>query len=384
MLLLSLALAQDYVVEIGAEVGLGQNGTFSRALWTNTGWMLAYGAGQDFHVAPLKRTGTSLEAWALDDPNSVRLTDHGALRDHSIAQCPDGTWLHLGSSSLTTHDDSAYAFHYSADWQRLGQGVVAENVDYRSHNDMVAFCVDEFWGSTFPHDGEVRNYFVTLDATLQPMDEWEIAGWPRMTGGAMLEDGEHLWAVGFDHRPEMWVVQYDRDLNQLDRFGVEVQTDGLRSYWSQGFIKIGEVFLVAHMMRDEEGWGSNDDVGNVQLVLFDEDWQLLEKHTLTFNDHDDAGQRPHLVWDGGDTLLMSYDRALELSVLHMRIDPTKFFTEPADTNPPEDTGPSDDSASDTGTPEPPEDCGCGGAGGVGLLLPHLLIWVGRRRRDGEA
>ena len=121
MLLLSLALAQDYIVEIGAEVGLGQNGTFSRALWTDAGWMLAYGAGQDFHVAPLKRTGTSLEAWALDHPNSIRLTEHGALRDHSIARCPDGTWLHLGSSSLTTHDDSAYAFHYSADWQRLGQ-----------------------------------------------------------------------------------------------------------------------------------------------------------------------------------------------------------------------------------------------------------------------
>lgn len=373
MLWLSLALGQDYIAEIGAEVGLGQNGTFSRALWTDDGWMLAYGAGQDFHVAPLTRDGGRLEDWALDHANSTRLTDHGALRDHSITRCPDGTWLHLGSSSVTTHDDSAYAFHYDVDWSRLGQATVAESVDYRSHNDMVAFCTEEFWGSTFPHDGEVRNYFQTLDATLQPLEELELAPTPRMTGGALLQDGDRIWAIGFDHRPEMFVVEYDLDWNELSNIGVEVSV-GLRAYWPQGLIRIGDTYLVAHMLRDEQAWGSQDDVGNVQLVLFDLDWRVLEKHTLTFNDHADAGQRPHLAWDGQSTLMLSYDRALELSVLEMTLNRDAFF-------PPvegDDTG--ETGLDDTGEPEPPDDCGCGGPAS-GLLLPHLLLLFGLRRRS---
>ena len=144
----------------------------------------------------------------------------------------------------------------------------------------------------------------------------------------------------------------------------------------QALIRIGDVYLVAHMLRDEEAWGSQDDVGNVQLVLFDLDWTVLEKHTLTFNDHADAGQRPHLAWDGGSTLLMSYDRALELSVLQMTLNTDAFF-------PPvegDDTGESGLDTDDTGSPEPPDDCGCGGPAS-GVLLPHLLLFFGLRRRS---
>jgi len=377
---LSLALAQVYVTELGAEVGLSQNGTFARALWTEEGWMLAYGAGQDYHVAPLVKDGDRLEDWVLDHPESTQLTQHGALRDHSITDCPDGTWLHLGSSSVSTDDDSAYAFHYSADWQLLDSSTVAESVDERSHNDMVAFCTEELWGSTFPHDGQPRNYFRTLDPDLDPLEEIELADFPRMTGGSLLLDGDRIWALGFDHRPVLWVVEYDAAFEQQDRFGKVVTEEPLRAYWPQGFIRIGEVYLVAHMLRDEQAWGSQDDVGNVQLVLFDQDWQILEQHTLTFNDHEEAGQRPHLAVQG-DTLLMSYDRALELTLVEMRLDLDRFFPS-QDTSDTADSGvDTDGTGDDTGSVTPP-DCGCTAGSSSGLLIAPLLLLAGRRRRRG--
>ena len=373
---MSLAIAQTYVVDSGAEVGLGLNGTFARALWTEQGWMLAYGAGKEFHVAPLVKDGERPEDWLLDHPSSAQLTDHGNLRDHSITRCPDGTWLHLGSSSVSTADDSADAWHYGADWSLLAHAAVAQSVDERSHNDMVAFCTEDWWGSTFPSDGEVRNYWVPFDEQLNPLAEVELAAFPRMTGGALLDDGERIWALGFDHRPELWVVEYDQDFQQLDRFGKIVTDTELRAYWPQGFLRIGDVYLVAHMLRDEQAWGSQDDVGNVQLVLFDLDWQLLESHVLTFNEHEEAGQRPHLAWDGDSTLLMSYDRALELTLVELRLDRDAFF-------PASDSGGDtwDSAIEDTGDGPVERDCGCGTGGAAGVLLPHLLLLLGLRGRS---
>ena len=101
------------------------------------GWWLTHhwdnGTGPGYNVAPMT------EGLNVDMSSRVRLADWDDIKDHGIERCPDGSFLHVYSLSVT--NDSARAARYTDDWNMIAHGWVEENVDARAHNDMHAIIV---------------------------------------------------------------------------------------------------------------------------------------------------------------------------------------------------------------------------------------------------
>lgn len=373
--LLFSPLWASHVVEVSAQVPLGQNGTFARPFLDDGSWYLGFGAGQGFWISPLLQ-----EPWALPSRDDAwRLTPESLpMRDFALRRCDDGQWLLLGSADSLEADDSAYAFAFAADWTPTGQSTVAEGVGERSHNDMTTVCAGPLRGSFFPSDdGPPKNWFVHLDAQGAPSSETEVASEPRMTGaGAAWDvDRQQLVALGFAREEALQVVVYDADLALVDSHEIVISDAPERAYWPQGVLLIQDTWVVAYMLRDEATWAEGDE-GDLSLAFFDRDWQLKERVRLTNNPLDGGGQRPWMALEG-DRLLVAYDRQQELTLIPVTLDLSEFYEV-------QDTGPGETDTGDTGL-GPGEPCGCSTSTSLtstaGLWLLGLGLLLLRRRQD---
>jgi hypothetical protein len=380
------ALAGDFILATGAEVELRNSGTWARAIPVDGGWKLAYAGNGDYYVSDLVKTGDGLEDWELDNGTRIQLTQHGELKDHAIKRCPDGSYLHLASANVTDANDSAYGWRYGADWAVLTQAPIEESQPARAHNDMAIYCSGLGAGVAFGGQGGPPA-ILTIDADLNATVAAELPFQVRATGSSIWVDPEEEVITMFytDQSGNLHKMRMDDDLNVLDEVDRPISEESLRAYWPQGLLRVGDYWLVAHMVRPAQTQVGGDD-GNVRLLVLNDQLEIQDDATLTDNELEDAGQRPWLARKG-DLVVMSYDRQRQHTVVEVRLDLEAFGVDPdADTgwdgSDGSGSGAGDDTADDEDDGDGKGACGgCAAPGGapVGLAAGLGLLALARRR-----
>jgi hypothetical protein len=317
------ALAGDFILETGPEVELRNSGTWARAHVVDGAWKLTFAGNGDYYIADLVKTGEGLGDWELQDGTRVQLTDHGDLKDHAIRRCPDGTYLHAASANVTDVNDSAYAWRYAADWSLIGTGTIAESDMARSHQDMGLYCSSLGSGAAFG-GREGPPGIVRINDDLTPGAATDLPFEVRPTGSGMWVDAESelitlFWTDGMGnlHKWDM-----DPDLNTVATTNRPIAEEALRAYWPQGVLRVGDYWLIAHMVRPLDTSVGGDD-GNVRLLVLNDQLEIQDDATLTDNDIQDAGMRPWITRKG-DVVVMAYDRQRQHTVVEIRLDLAAF------------------------------------------------------------
>ena len=138
LLLLGPALADDLVADISHEHSLSMQGLWPIPIHTEIGWMLGIGQGGGFSIG-----GLEVSNWSVE--NRHEISPRVDLKDHSLARCLDGSWLHL--SSAGTHE-SNLVFHDTEGFGLIGEPVDTGAVDSGSGVDRTAFPADGVAEST--------------------------------------------------------------------------------------------------------------------------------------------------------------------------------------------------------------------------------------------
>ncbi|MES2643437.1 MAG: hypothetical protein V4850_28395 [Myxococcota bacterium] len=384
LLLASGAWAGSLLVDVGPEthIDVDRSGNWGRLFPAETGWDFFFASGGEYQHVPLD------DAFVPDLTRLTRLTGRSDLVDHAIARCPDGSWLHIASASALSLDDSAWAFRYDADLGMTASSQLFDSEPTQVHRDMPVVCAEGFAATGFfDPDSRVSFRLVELgpDATAVRVVEPDHA--PIVTGSSLFSDGVTVGIASFkgDDGDYLHVTEYTTaDLAVEDRHLQDVSIRGQKAYWSQGYTRVGNRHVLAHMVRDEAaGFDAQD--GDVWLSVFNLDWRLSEQVQVSHNTPPNGGMQPWLTFRD-DTLVVSYTRELENYAFVVTIDRVEAGLdpgpdEPDDTAEPSDTGDTSDSGTiDTAVDEDPEPvesaCGCNGAA-AWLLLPLALT---RRRR----
>ncbi len=377
-LLLAFTAADTYaapiVRSVSDEISTGLGGNWARA-WPadDGGWDFLWAAGGDYVLLPMTAD------LAVTDFDRVRLTGRSNLVDHAITRCPDGSWLHGASANLDDFNDSAYAFRYDADFALTAEATVEERVTTVQHNDLAALCSGPRSGLAFAaQDGAVFFPVATDGAVGAPVS---LPDAPRLTGGAMYYEAESdtIIAINFEFRGPLTLVRYTPDFELVERRDIDAVEAPHTGYWAQGLLRVGDVYIVAHMARDEsQGWQSDE--GDVWLTFFDTAWNVLERHQISHNTAPLGGMRPGLA-RRDDQLLVFYDKEVQPRVFDVRLDLAAMGVDGT-----EDSGGTWDSGTDTGVPygdmiADKGACGCASGGGAVPAWAILGVALARRRRS---
>ena len=335
-------------------------------------WWFFLGAGGGI-VAPVDAN------FDFKEDDLTRLTDRQDLQDHGIVQCPNGDYLHVGSYTQSSSNDSAHAYRYDADWNLIADAVLEAGVQDAAHNDMTVICSPDFQGVIFRENGgpggQAGRWF-SFDAQGNVSGPTTLENTPQITGGAAIQVGDEMWLFGTQgyQQDPLQVKRYDADLVYLgEQASVNLSPDGGQPYWTQGLLKAGDYYLLAHMGRGQESFDA--DTGNVYLSILDADLTLLEQTRLSDYSSGAAGMRPGLMRDG-DKAVVSWDANLRpnLVVLTLDLSGAGNLDSGWDSGDSGDTGPGGgDGVSGCG--------GCAGGGQAGGLLAGLIAagMLGRRR-----
>ncbi len=376
------------ILAVSERHDLGVTGTFARPVLLEDGWWLAWGNAGDLVRAPLYED----DGWWADEHGIIPVLDQTNLVDHGLVQCPDGSYLHVASSTIETHDDSSYAHWLDADLNLVDEMVIEEAEPGRVHNDPAVVCGQTFSGvaHTGPDPGDPSWFFSLQDGEVGAPQELEAS--PRVSGAALLEADDRLVLVGtWNYVGELQVNVYDADLALVEGPIQQPILDGDAGiWWPTGLVRIGSHFLVATMGKElDANWSA--DTGEVWLLVLDEEFQVVEKVLISDLEPPDGAMRPWLTLDG-DRLLVTADRLVRAVLWEVSLDLDALCEVPGDTGVPGDSGgtaetdePGDSGAS--GEPVCPEAstedrvCGCqaGPVGSAWSLLGLLgLCW--RRSR----
>lgn len=370
------------VLSVGDEIPTGLGGGWARAWPADDGttWRFLWSAGGDYVLLPMTADLT------VTDVGRTRLTGRDNLIDHAITRCPDdGSFLHAASANLDSFNDSAYAFRLSPDLVLTNDTTIEERVPTRMHNDLTVLCSGPVSGVGFAQGSGSVFFPVAPDATLgEPVPLPEAA--PLM-GGAMYYEAETdtVLAINFRFHGPLVVARYTTDLTLVEAFEIADAVEApLTGYWAQGLLRVGDVYVVAHMARDESlGWAADE--GDVWLAFFDTAWNLLERRQVSHNTPPLGGMRPGLA-RRGDQLLVLYDKEVSPRLFDVRLDLAAMGVEGEEG----DSGRSD-AADDSGLPQAEDAgaCGCdagtiGSTGAAPLTgLGLVAAFVARRRRPGR-
>ena len=351
MLLVPAASADSFVLSASEEMSTGLGGGWGRGARADSGWHFFWSAGGDYVRLAMS------EDLTVEDRDRDPLTGRTDLVDHSITQCPDGSWLHAASTSGGTPNDGGRTFRYDADFQLVGDGALETDASV-AHNDLAVVCSGIVDGVAYGGD---QAFFARIGEDGAPETPVQLEGAPSFMGASLAWRNEQLWAVNFDRSGNLRVASWDEDLDLVE--GWDVPADGdLRGYWGQGLTRVGQTWVLAHMARnDAEGWDL--DYGDVYLSFYDNDWNLLERVQLSENTPPTGGMRPGLALDG-DQLLVYYDKEVQPRLFDVELDLDAM-------------GPPDPEA-DTGGPG--GDCGCATGGQPGIAAALLAFSVVLRRR----
>ncbi len=345
------------------------------------GWFFLHAAGGDYLLNHLD------ESFQVENPDQdpTLLTGHTDLIDHGIARCPDGGYLHVSFSHATT--DTQYSFRYDADWNLLGEHVLAENDPFVHASDPPVLCSSLLNATGHGYGNGSAFRMVVLDDNGAKVRTKDLEDPVPSTGSAMMADYDTSTIIivgfpwGFDYGLAM--RRYDTDLELVESRSLHIPVpDDRRPMWSQGFMKVGDHYIVAYVVTTEQG-GTSSDTGDIWLSAFDADWEHVETVAVV-EEKDDywAYMRPGLSRKG-NALVVSFDHqegpllaVVTLDLEALGEDPATWTPWPDDDDSTQD-GDDDSPAESTGEEET-TGCSCASSSsGTGtpllLLLPLALL-----------
>jgi hypothetical protein len=395
LLTLTTASAQDFIVRYSEPVIGEMSGVWARALPREDGWKISVGTQNDVWFTDLTSSG-SFGDWEIDRDRKINVTNHGSLQDSSVRRCPDGSYQVVGSASVSSPNDSAYVFRINDDegFSLRGGGPIEKGASERLHNDMASLCSSLAEGAAFVQLGsdnqsDFQSTFFHVDNTGSVTGSTDLFKGPNTEGAGILTDPEsgQIIVLDFNHQHQTRISIMDERFAEVDFFNVDLLESNFRPFWPQGFIKVGDHYLVATMGVDESVYGMVD-TGEIFLVVFDADWSVVERTQITrFRpDSSEGAMRPWIARRGAQALV-TFDKEVKHGVIEVELNleafgadssaDTGFDYEYPDSIDDTDAG----SGSDTGSASGDTGCGgCatgGGAGFFAVLLP--LLGVVRRR-----
>ncbi len=320
---LGLALAADgepsVVIRVGDPVDLQTGGGWGKAFPQGDGtWWLLSAGDHDYNLF-------EVQADLSSGPHLRGLTDEiYPCIDHAMAACPDGTYLHVCSGNVEEKDDSGYYFHYDADFEVVDHGVIAErDTDYR-YNDAPVLCSEPLRGTVFHPHIESWSPFVTLDGGVSIEDPpFEVNPVPPIPGNALIyeEASDSVLRFGAEFADNTLTIdRFTLGVAQpLERVELEVLEDNWEVYWPQSVLRIGDLYFLAHMAREQDlGW--SEDLGNVYLLVLDERFNIVEHHQLTFYEVADIGAMRPFIAVQDDVMILVYDYLIRPFGLNIALD----------------------------------------------------------------
>ena len=255
MLLVPGALAAPLVVSASEEISTGLGGGWGRAAPADDGWHFFWSAGGDYVRLPMTDDLT------VTDRDRDPLTGRSDLVDDAITACPDGTWLHAGSTTSATPNDGGATFRYDADFGLVGQGDLETDAS-TAHNDLAVVCSGVVDGVAYGGDAA---WFARIEADGSPGEPVQLEGAPSFMGASLAWRQDRLWAVNFDRSGNLKVGTWDADLAYIEGWDVENEDD-VRPYWGQGLLRVGSTWVLAHMARDDSaGWDLDLEIGRAHV-----------------------------------------------------------------------------------------------------------------------
>ena len=312
-----------------------------------TGWKLLYAQGGNYKMVHVPDVS---DVTTIADFQYQEIAPSGELRDHAFTRCPSGNYLHTASANLDAPNDSAYAYRYDKDLNPIYSGAIEERTPERAHNDMPLACSPlghlTAFGNAAPESGEdadvdvnvyTRYFWLGQDgATVRTED---LVDMPRTAGCTFHwdPDTKHLLVVEMDRSHEMVISELDADLNMRHLHTVEILPEFHRGGWPQGFLRIGDYYVVAFVNQGTPD-GFVGLVGNIWLAVFDRGWNLMEAQPATDFDTNNGGAMTPYLTRHGDKMLLSYDWNVHPGLQLITLDLDAFGVTDGDTGGYWDTG----------------------------------------------
>ncbi len=316
--LLGGAWAAPYLVQVGGPVELGVAGAAPIVLADEAvGWFLLYEAGQDLWRVSL---GADL-ALAGDAPEAL-----GAgvqpCEDHRVVPCADGGWLHQCGGTLTSDDDTAWAFLYGSDWSLLVSGALEAGLETSRHGGAPLVCGTSLQATAFSPDEGTTAPLVVFDEDLSLLaSPYDVPSAPGLTGALfwLQEDaGALALVVASPEDGELRVDRLDAATGEAlqARHAEPVSGDDLQVPAWLGGAPLGDLQVVAHLVRDPTRRVGTDQ-GEVWLAVLDDRGTLLEQVQVAVADG--AATSPSVALQG-DTLLVAYELEGQLLGVEVEVD----------------------------------------------------------------
>ena len=381
LLLLTAAQADVLVSDISTEHALSVQGLWPIPIDTEVGWMLGVGLGGGFSIGRL-----DLATWSVE--NLHEISPRADLKDHSLARCLDGSWLHVSSAEA---DQGNPVFRYTEGFGLISESVIANSVPAHTPNDGIALCTGPLLAAGFAQRSGEADYIYRLDGEQSSRHRrWVLAQSPRLTGAGTTNDRCErgvFHIAGFDVGPELVIATYDHDLSLVDRHTITpLDSEETVYYWPTGFITVEGGYLVALMGQARgSSWGGDD--GNLYLWVLSESLELLEAHQISsFVPKSGGGMRPWLDLDldaeGGPLIVLSIDKDGHPVLYSARLD-AETLAAAATPCDPVDTGAADSGVDRSDWPTSGSALSTTGCAARSLLLPGLVCGWRLRRRAGE-
>ncbi|MDP2317104.1 MAG: MYXO-CTERM sorting domain-containing protein [Pseudomonadota bacterium] len=378
-LLFAPALAGSVFASVDDEVTLGMGGTWARLHPSAEGWWFFQGAGGDYWAEDLTD-----DLGDYDDRARIQLTERGDLQDTQVERCDDGGWLVLGSATIDTFDDSAYAFRSNADFQSTGTLTVEEREDARAHNDMAVLCSDVATGVAYANGrGGGGATFFDIDSSDTASSDTDgvtlgashTVDFNAMGGSLAVRPSDQRIVAADVEGPDsdrIHISVFDADWTRTEEVYVDVP-EGY-AFWPQRLLPFGDGWILAYLTRPSSGGGGD---GEVWLAALDAGFNLVD--SVQVSDEGTLNARPWVVRKG-DVLGVSYDRDVQPRITLVRLQADAV----PDGDGLPDTGPHDDDTADTGGGgDVNESCGCASSAAPGwawgAVLAAGLLVRGRRR-----
>ncbi len=377
LLLVCAAFAGDVFDTVGTETTIGMGGTWARLHATEAGWWFFQVAGGDSWAEDL-----APDLSGYSDRDRIALTSRGDLQDVQVERCDDGGWLAVGSASVTTPGDSAYAFRSDVDFTPVGSLTMDESSADRVHQDMVVMCATSVTGALFSNVPEGNggfgdgSTFIAIDGTTRG-SETRLETPSTGTSMAIRPADGRVVAATFDKAGsrDITFTVYEADWSVADTATLTLPED--YALWTQRLMPLGDGWLLVHILRADE-FGQPE--GEVWLRALDADFVEVDRVRVS-PEGSVTNNRPWIA-RRDDVVAVTYDRDVQPRLTTVTL---KAGAVPDDDDGILDTaGDSGDSGDsmDCCKGDAPIDCGCGAGGAPGAAVAGLGIAavLGRRRR----